>query len=155
MFKRFEEIEAWQLARELTKAVYALVKGSSFSHDFGLSDQIRRASVSVMANIAEGHERDGTKEFIQFLSCAKGSVGEVRSHLYVALDATYIDQQPFDALSTLTFRIAAALSALIKALRSSDISGQKFRIPSTLNPCPPAPLNPCPPAPLNPVPLKP
>jgi four helix bundle protein len=127
MIKNFEEIEAWQMARELTKAVYAVVQSSSFSHDFGLRDQIRRASVSIMANIAEGFERDGNKEFVQYLSQAKGSSAEVRSHLYVALDARYIDQQTFDTLSNLTVRIGKALACFIKHLRSSDLSGIKFR----------------------------
>lgn len=140
MIKYFEEIEAWQIARELTKAVYAVVQSSSFSHDFGLRDQIRRASVSIMANIAEGFERDGNKEFVQYLSQAKGSSAEVRSHLYVALDARYIDQQTFDTLSNLTVRIGKALACFIKHLRSSDLSGIKFRHetlkPETRNPKP-------------------
>lgn len=142
MIKNFEEIEAWQMARELTKAVYAVVQSSSFSHDFGLRDQIRRASVSIMANIAEGFERDGNKEFVQYLSQAKGSSAEVRSHLYVALDARYIDQQTFDTLSNLTVRIGKALACFIKHLRSSDLSGIKFRHetrnlkPETRNPKP-------------------
>jgi four helix bundle protein len=140
MIKNFEEIEAWQMARELTKAVYAVVQSSSFSHDFELRDQIRRASVSIMANIAEGFERDGNKELVQYLSQAKGSSAEVRSHLYVALDARYIDQQTFDTLSNLTVRIGKALACFIKHLRSSDLSGIKFRHetqkPETRNPKP-------------------
>ena len=83
-FRRFEDIEAWQKARELTKVVYQLSGRGHFAKDFGLRDQIRRASVSIMANIAEGFERDGTGEFIQFLAIAKGSAAEVLSHAYVA-----------------------------------------------------------------------
>lgn len=127
MIRNFEEIEAWQLARELTKAVYAIAKTPAFAHDFDLRDQIRKASVSIMANIAEGFERDGNKEFIQFLSQAKGSSGEVRSHLYVAWDARYIDQLTFDTLSNLTVRIGKALACFIKHLRTSDLSGLKFQ----------------------------
>jgi len=140
MIKRFEEIEAWQLARELTKTIYAMVQSPDFVRDFKLRDQLRSASVSIMANIAEGFERDGNREFVQFLSQAKGSAGEVRSHLYVALDAHYIDQQTFDTLSTLTIRIGSALSSFIKHLRSSDFPGVKFketpkpRNPETLKP---------------------
>jgi four helix bundle protein len=85
-FSTFEEIEAWKKARELTKRIYQISSRGPFSKDFGLRDQARRASVSIMSNIAEGYERGGTKEFLQYLSIAKGSVGELRSHLYVALD---------------------------------------------------------------------
>ena len=85
-FHRFEDIDAWQKARELTRAVYAASRSGSFSKDFALRDQIRRASISVMSNIAEGFERGGNKEFRQFLSTAKGSAGEVRAQRYVALD---------------------------------------------------------------------
>ena len=75
-FSTFEEIEAWQKARELTKRIYQISARGSFSKDFGLRDQVRRASVSIMSNVAEGYERGGTKEFLQFLSIAKGSVGD-------------------------------------------------------------------------------
>ncbi len=84
-FKSFEEIESWQKARELTRKVYAVSNQGAFTKDFGLRDQIRRASVSIMSNIAEGFERDGNREFLQFLAVAKGSSGEVRAQLYVAL----------------------------------------------------------------------
>jgi four helix bundle protein len=95
-FKTFEDIEAWQKARRLTRDIYAISKDGAFSKDFGLRDQIRRTSVSIMANIAEGHERSGTGEFVQFLSMAKGSAGEVESHLYVALDLGYLDKSTFE-----------------------------------------------------------
>jgi four helix bundle protein len=98
----FEDIEAWQKARELTRAIYALSNDGPFARDFGLRDQVRRASVSIMSNIAEGFERGGDKEFFQFASCAKGSSGEVRAQLYVALDAGYIDQPTFNRLSDMT-----------------------------------------------------
>jgi four helix bundle protein len=87
-FRRFDEIEAWQKARELTKFVYRISNHGAFAKDFGLRDQIRRASVSIVANIAEGFERDGTAEFIQFLTVAKGSAAEVLSHAYVRLIRT-------------------------------------------------------------------
>ena len=78
-FQKFEDIEAWQRARELTREIYTASNENPFSKDFGLRDQVRKTSVSIMSNIAEGFERDGTKEFIQFLSVAKGSSGELRS----------------------------------------------------------------------------
>src|SRR6266705_1124364 len=94
-FKKFEEIEAWKKARELTKRVYRISRTSSFAKDLGLRDQIRRASVSVMSNIAEGYDRSGTGEFVQFLSTAKGSAAEVRCQLYVAADQGYIQEDDF------------------------------------------------------------
>jgi four helix bundle protein len=80
-FKKFEDIECWRKARELTRRIYRVSAKARFARDFGLKDQIRRASVSIMSNIAEGHDRSGTGEFIQFLATAKGSAAEVRSQL--------------------------------------------------------------------------
>ena len=93
--KRFEEIEAWQFSRELAKLIYEATKQGQFAHDYGLKDQIQRAAVSIMSNIAEGFERNGNKEFINFLTIAKGSCGEVRSQLYVAFDQGYVDKAQF------------------------------------------------------------
>ncbi len=89
-FKTFEQIDAWQKSRELTKDVYTLTGKGDFSKDYGLKNQMRSAAVSIMSNIAEGFERSGTGEFSQFLAIAKGSAGEVRSQLYVALDQSYL-----------------------------------------------------------------
>src|SRR5579862_7957610 len=94
--ERFEDIIAWQKARELTKDIYSATKVGAFARDFGLRDQVQRAAVSTMSNIAEGFERGGDNEFIQFLSHSKGSCGEVRSQLYVALDQAYISGQSFE-----------------------------------------------------------
>lgn len=91
--ERFEDLEAWKTARELTNSIYQTTASGDFARDFGLRDQIRRASVSVLSNIAEGFERDGNKEFLQFLSLAKGSCGEVRAQLYIALDQRYIKEE--------------------------------------------------------------
>lgn len=85
--ERFEDIEAWKKARELTKRIYEITDRGNLARDFGLKDQIKRSSISIMSNIAEGFERDGDNEFRQFLSIAKGSVGELKAQLYVALDA--------------------------------------------------------------------
>lgn len=92
---RFEEIEGWKTARQLTNVIYKFSEQGMFSKDYGLKDQIRRASVSVMSNIAEGFESRTDTQFINFLGHAKGSAGEVRSQLYVALDLKYISQQQF------------------------------------------------------------
>jgi four helix bundle protein len=93
--ERFEDIQAWQKARELNKKIYDITKNSHFSKDFSLKDQIRRASVSIMANIAEGFGRRSNKEFSNFMNMAHGSAAEVQSHLYVALDQSYIPQEVF------------------------------------------------------------
>ena len=87
--KKFEDLTCWQKARELNRLVYKISANGILGKDFGLRDQIRRASISVMSNIAEGFERGGDKEFVQFLSNAKGSCGEVRCQLYAALDENY------------------------------------------------------------------
>src|SRR6266699_2353867 len=96
--EKFEDIIAWQKARVLTQEIYGCTKVGGFVRDFGLKDQIQRASVSTMANIAEGFDRGGDKEFIQFLSNSKGSCGEVKSHLYVALDQNYLSTGNFGEL---------------------------------------------------------
>src|SRR6187455_1015360 len=93
---RFEDIDGWKMARDLTNDIYRVTSDGQFGRDFGLCNQIRKASVSIMSNIAEGFERDGNKEFCNFLSIAKGSAGEVRSQLYVALDQNYITESQFD-----------------------------------------------------------
>ncbi len=96
--EKFEELIAWQKARELTATIYRITRQGSFAKDFGLSGQIQRAAVSTMSNIAEGFERGRPGEFHQFLSTAKGSCGEVRSQLYVALDVGYLNQGNFRQL---------------------------------------------------------
>ena len=97
-FRKFEEIKAWEKARQLTVAVYAVTKQGEFSRDFGLRDQIQRAVVSIGSNIAEGFERNGNKEFVKFLYYAKGSAGEVQSQLYAAKDLGYIDETTYQQL---------------------------------------------------------
>ncbi|MFN0278902.1 MAG: four helix bundle protein [Pyrinomonadaceae bacterium] len=97
-FKRFEEIIAWQKARIATKLVYEITSKGSFAKDFGLRDQIRRSSVSIMANIAEGYGRRSDKEFSNFLNIAHGSIVETQSHLYRALDLNYLPENDFETL---------------------------------------------------------
>ena len=97
-FNRFEDILAWQKARFITDRVYTVSNKGAFAKDFGLRDQIRRSSVSIMANIAEGFGRRSDKEFANFLNMAHGSAAESQSHLYVALDAGYLDQNEFNNL---------------------------------------------------------
>ena len=103
---RFEDLDVWRIARELVKAVYALTLGNGFRRDLGVVDQIRRAAVSVMNNIAEGFERGSDKDFIRFLFIARGSVGEVRSLLYVALGQGYLSESEFAEVYDLCIRSA-------------------------------------------------
>ena len=126
-FRTFEDIEAWQLARRLTKEVYLASGRGAFGREFSLRDQIRKSAVSVMSNVSEGFERDGRREFLQFLSIGKGSVGELRSQLYVALDAGLIVTAEFEALNLLAQRTASAIAGLMRHLRSTPVPGPKFR----------------------------
>jgi len=123
--EKFEDIEAWEKARRIAKNVYAACRQVEFSRDFGLRDQMQRAAVSIMSNIAEGFERGTNKEFIQFLFIAKGSAGEVRSQLYLALDLGYINQDVFDSLNSDLLSISKQLSGFISHLLASSLRGQK------------------------------
>ena len=123
----FENLEAWQMARKLTNEIYASSSSGAFSRDFALRDQIRSAAVSVISNIAEGFERGGNAEFIQFLSIAKGSVGEVKSQAYIALDQGYIDTGKFEQLQTLASDVGKKLGGLMAYLRKSGMKGSKYR----------------------------
>lgn len=125
-FQQFEDIDAWQRARELVQRIYTLTDREEFGKDFSLKDQIRRAGVSIMSNIAEGFERDGTREFIQFLSIAKGSVGEVRSQLYVAFDRGYVTRDEFENLVNLASETARLIAGLVNYLKKSRIRGTKY-----------------------------
>ena len=125
--ERFENIEAWDAASKLTKRIYDLSNRGRFTKDFSLRDQLRRAVVSVMANIAEGYERGGDKEFQQFLSTAKASCAEVRSHLYVAFDQQYLTEPDFAALKRDSEKISRMLSGFIGYLRQSEFRGKKFK----------------------------
>jgi four helix bundle protein len=118
-FKRFEDIKAWQKAREVTRTIYEVTTGDRFAKDFGLRDQIRRASVSIMANIAEGFGRHSDKEFSYFLSMAHGSTAEVQSHLYIALDLKYIEQNDFSKLYNTLDETSRMTLALSQHLRNS------------------------------------
>jgi four helix bundle protein len=117
---RFEDLDCWQEARILTQSVYAATRNISFKQDYGLTDQVRRAATSIMANIAEGFSRQGDREFTQFLFIAKASASELQSHLYVALDQGYIDQDYFQSSYNQLESIHKRISNLIKYLKSSS-----------------------------------
>jgi len=125
--ERFEDIDAWKLARESTKLIYEVSSVGGFARDFPLRDQIRKSSVSIMSNIAEGFERDGDKEFVNFLSIAKGSCGEARSQLYVALDQQYITTDQFDIAYGSLNETGKRIGGFMRYLRQSDLRGSKFR----------------------------
>ncbi len=124
--KRLEDIEAWQKARQLVRDVYEITSVGAFAKDFGLRDQIRRAAISVMSNIAEGFERGGDKEFLQFLSLAKASCGEVRSQLYAAHDQKYLSEERFRSISEQTIHTSKLIAGFMRYLRESNLRGSKY-----------------------------
>jgi four helix bundle protein len=125
--KKFEELESWKKARQLTNTIYEATATGSFTRDFGLKDQIRRASISILSNIAEGFERGGDKEFSQFLAVAKGSCGEVRAQLYIAFDQGYLSKDLFERLFNAANEIGRLISGLMKYLSMSELKGSKYR----------------------------
>jgi len=114
----FEDLKVWQDSREFVKSIYELTSTNEFKKDYGLKDQIQRAAVSIMNNIAEGFERNNNREFIMFLKYSKGSAGEVRSMLYVALDLGYISKDSFEKNYNRAINIITQISNFIKYLRT-------------------------------------
>ena len=118
--KQFEDIEAWKKGRALAKGIYTVTAEGAFAKDYGLKDQIRRAAVSVISNVAEGFSRQTDKEFVQFLHIAKGSASEVQSQLYIALDLGYISQEEFSKLYNQADEVAKLISGFIRYLKGVD-----------------------------------
>ena len=129
--KKFEELTIFQMARDLCKEVYAITKESEFHKDTRFVQQIRASAGSVMDNIAEGYERDGNKEFINFLYIAKGSCGEVRSQIIRASDADFIDNETATRLYNVCINLSKAIAKFISSLKRSPISGLKNLKPET------------------------
>lgn len=125
--ERFEDLEIWQESRELCKIVGIVTANGMFSKDFKFRDQIRDSSGSTMDCIAEGFERGGNREFIQFLSVAKGSCGETRSQSYRAFDYQYVTKEEFNDLLERTLRLSKKISSLMSYLKKSGIKGSKYR----------------------------
>ena len=125
--KRFEDIEAWVLARQLSNEIWEETNKGTLANDWGLKRQINRASGSIMDNIAEGYGRGGNKEFINFLSIARASNDEVRSQLYRALDRKHIDETKFEQLYKLSVKVGVKINNFMGYLRTTEIKGQKFK----------------------------
>jgi four helix bundle protein len=125
--ERFEDLECWKAGRRLRQTAYRFSRLKPFGNDYALVGQIRRAAQSITANIAEGFEREGNREFIQFLSQAKGSTGEVKDELYTALDERYISQTDFDSAYSLAEDTTRLIGALMSYLRRAEDTGSKFK----------------------------
>ena len=125
--ERFEDLEIWKEARVLSKLVFEITRIKPFSDDYRFRDQIRASAGSIMDNIAEGFERGGNKEFIQFLSVAKGSCGEMRSQCYRAFDFDYIDNEQLTQLLEKSIQLNRQISGFMSYLRKSEYKGQKYK----------------------------
>ena len=125
MIRQFEDLEVWQLARVLCQDIYKITNDDLFSRDFRFRDQIRASSGSIMDNIAEGFERNGNKEFVQFLYIAKGSCGELRSQLHRSFDNQYITQENYNTLNNKTLQVSKSISGFIQYIKNSDYKGSK------------------------------
>lgn len=125
--QRFEDLEIWQLARELAKDIFVLAQNGKLSKDFSLKDQMNRSSGSIMDNIAEGFGRASRLEFIQFLSISTGSADELKSQLYRCLDKEYISKDNFDSLYEKTNAIYKKINGFIKYLNTTLVKGTKFK----------------------------
>ncbi|MGK7389123.1 MAG: four helix bundle protein [Candidatus Cyclobacteriaceae bacterium M2_1C_046] len=131
-FKEVEDLEIWQEARALCQSIFVKILDKEEIKDFKLKDQINGSSGSVMDNIAEGLERGGNKEFKQFLSISKGSLGEVKSQLYRAFDRNYLSKKDFDEAFNMTKKLTKKIASLIHYLKRSEFKGNKYNVEELL-----------------------
>ncbi len=127
--QKFEDLEIWQLSRQLCNDIYTIIESTNLKNNYRLSNQIDGSSGSVMDNIAEGFERNGNKEFVQFLSIAKASCGETRSQLYRVFDRKFIPEEQFEILKEQTLILSKKISSFINYLKKSELKGSKFQKP--------------------------
>ena len=132
--QKFQDLEIWQLARQLENEIFIIIKGEYLARDFALKDQMNRSSGSIMDNIAEGFGRGGRNEFIQFLSISKASASELQSQLTRCFDRKYISKELFEKLDSLTLLVGNKIGALVRHLNLAEIKGQKFLNRSELKP---------------------
>ena len=131
--ERFEDLQCWQSGRILKRTLYRLTRKESFAQDRDLVSQVRRAAFSVTSNIAEGFERGGNRELVQFLATSKGSLGEIKDHLYTAIDETYITQTDFDETYRAAEETARLVGGFMSYLQRSQLTGPKFAARATRN----------------------
>ncbi len=124
--RRFEDLIFWQKSRDMTKLVYTLTRKGAFKADFGLKEQIQRSAVSVMSNIAEGFGRGSNTEFVQFLFVAKGSISEVKSQLYIAMDLAYIADDEFNKAYKIAEETSRLINSFIRSLKDDKKRGLKI-----------------------------
>ena len=125
--KCFEDLKIWKMARDFCRDIFRIIRYDKFSRDYKFKEQIWASSGSIMDNIAEGFERGGNKEFIQFLAIAKGSSGEARSQLHRAFDCQYIEKDEYIQLSQKAIDISKSIAALIDYLKQSEMKGNKYK----------------------------
>ncbi len=125
-YNSFEDLPVWRGAKELAILIYKTTSKDKFNRDYGLKDQIQRATVSVSSNIAEGFERGTKQEFIQYLYIARGSCGELRSQLFIAKEIGYLDNKEFEELYDVTKKVSKQISGFVEYLKTTNILGQKF-----------------------------
>jgi four helix bundle protein len=123
--RKFEDLDVWKKSRSLVELVYLITRKQEFSKDWLLINHLRKTAISIISNISEGFERDGNKEFINFLSIAKGSCGELRCQIIIAYDLKYIEENQFKEISNLAEEISKSLKGLIMYLQNSDYKGIK------------------------------
>jgi len=126
-YKNFEDLEIWKLSRELCKEIYEIIENSNLKNNYRLANQIDGSSGSIMDNIAEGFERGGNKEFIQFLYISKASCGETRAQLYRVLDRNFISNDKFEILKEKTIELSKKIGGFISYLENSDFKGPKYK----------------------------